>query len=326
MKENNNTNKKAFSEIIKSNSIAFFAICIATVSLVIGIFSLVLIGVDSHNVLRFYPDGNGNYIVAVGDAKHLSEIVIPKRYKFGKVVGIDNEGFANCDKLTKIVIPDSVTEIGDNAFEYCISLEDVILGDGLKIIGPSAFYNCTSLKTITIPDGVTDIGEHAFTRCESLEIISIPESVSYIGALAFSENESIEFTEYEGACYLGNKENPYHTLVMVKNNGASSYSIHPSTKVIYSKAFAYCTSLTFIDIPDSVTCIGTEAFYESTSLCSIVIPKSLELISDRAFYGCDSLEEIYYTGKEESAYKIQVGSSNEAFSNAVVYCEYTRTN
>ena len=326
MDENKKTNKKVFSDLIRKNPTAFAAICVAAVSLVIAIFCLILIGAESHNVLNFYPDGNGNYIVAVGDAKHLSEIVIPKRYKFGKVVAIDDEGFANCEKLTKIVIPDSVTEIGDNAFEYCTSLEDVRLGDGLKVIGSSAFYNCTSLKAIEIPDSVTDIGEHAFTRCEFLESITIPESVSYIGASAFSENESIDFNEYEGAYYLGNEENPYHTLVMVKNNGASSYKIHTNTKIIYSKAFAYCTSLTFIDIPEGVTHIGSEAFYESALLANIIIPKSLKIISDRAFYGCDSLEGVYYTGKEESVYKITIDPSNESFTKAVVYCEYTREN
>ena len=125
MDENKKTNKKVFSDLIRKNPTAFAAICVAAVSLVIAIFCLILIGAESHNVLNFYPDGNGNYIVAVGDAKHLSEIVIPKRYKFGKVVAIDDEGFANCEKLTKIVIPDSVVAISDGAFADCTQLETV---------------------------------------------------------------------------------------------------------------------------------------------------------------------------------------------------------
>lgn len=323
-KNTDTKNKKLLSGIIQKNPIAFVAICIATISLAVAVFSLVLGGINSRSVLKFYPDGNGDYIVAVGDAKHLSEIEIPKRYKMGKVVGIDDEGFAGCDKLTSIVIPDSVTCIGNNAFEYCTALENVSFGKGLEVIGSAAFYNCTALKTINLPDGLIDIGESAFTRCESLTSISIPDSVTYIGALAFHESESLTYKEYNGAYYLGNEKNPYHTLVNVKNTDEASYEIHPSTKVIYSKAFSHCTMLEFLDIPEGVKCIGAEAFYGATSLSSIILPKSLSIISDRAFYDCDSLSGVYYTGAESEIYKIWISSGNEPFSNAIVYCEYTR--
>ena len=55
-------------------------------------------------------------------------------------------------KSSKVVIPDSVTEIG----EY-------------------AFLSCSSLSSITIPDSVTKIERCAFCGCESLKEISIPK-------------------------------------------------------------------------------------------------------------------------------------------------------
>lgn len=316
--------KELLSDLTKKNPVAFVAVCIACVSLVVAIISLVLLGVESHNVLRFMPDGNGDYIVSVGDGKHLSEIKIPKTYKFGKVVGIDDEGFAECESLTKITIPNSVEFIGDNAFEYCASLEEVNLGGGIKSIGASAFYNCTSLKKIVIPEGVTEIGDHAFARCESLTNISIPNSVKYVGTTIFHESEYVVLNEYENAYYLGNSENPYHLLVSARSTDITSCDIHPSTRVIASKAFSYCTMITEIDIPEGVTHIGTEAFYEAVSLYEIIIPKSLSLISDRAFYNCSSLSYVYYTGPEADAYQIQLGMSNDPFTSAMIYCQYTR--
>ena len=75
--------------------------------------------------LQFYPQGDGTYVVSRGDAKYLSNIVIPATYKGGAVMGIDNNAFDGCINLTSIEIPDSVTSIGNAAFADCSSLTDV---------------------------------------------------------------------------------------------------------------------------------------------------------------------------------------------------------
>ena len=61
---------------------------------------------------------------------------------------------------------------------------------------------------------------------------------------------------------------------------------------IGNQAFANCTSLTSITIPDSVTSIGNDAFSECESLTNIVIPDSVTSIGDRAFDSCRSLTSI----------------------------------
>ena len=105
--------------------------------------------------LQFYIQDDGTYIVAYGDAKYLSNIVIPETYKGGKVVGIDNCGFEYCTNLTSITIPDSVTSIGDRAFYDCDSLTSITIPDSVTSIGDCAFYNSTSLTRINF-NGTVD--------------------------------------------------------------------------------------------------------------------------------------------------------------------------
>ena len=73
---------------------------------------------------------------------------------------------------------------------------------------------------------------------------------------------------------------------------SGAYSVKEGTKIICDSAFWYCSSLSEIVIPSSVTSIGDSAFYGCNSLSGIVIPSSVTSIGDRAFSSCDSLSEI----------------------------------
>ena len=76
-----------------------------------------------------------------------------------------------CLSLKQIVIPSSVTEIGDNAFYYCSALTQVIfeIPSSLTSIGNYAFAGCSSLTQIEIPSSVTSIGKNIFDKCTSLK-------------------------------------------------------------------------------------------------------------------------------------------------------------
>ncbi len=86
----------------------------------------------------------------------------------------------------KIIIPNSVTSIGDQAFYDCSRLTSVIIGNSVTSIGISAFAWCISLTSITIGYSVTSIGNYAFERCSGLASVIIPNSVGWIGERAFS--------------------------------------------------------------------------------------------------------------------------------------------
>ena len=73
---------------------------------------------------------------------------------------------------------------------------------------------------------------------------------------------------------------------------SGAYSVKEGTKIICDSAFWYCSSLSEIVIPSSITSIGDSAFYGCNSLSGIVIPSSVTSICDSAFWGCNSLSEI----------------------------------
>ena len=104
--------------------------------------------------------------------------------------------FAECTEktltLTKVVLPEGVTAIGDYAFRGCSSLQEVALPATLAAIGKSAFARCRSLKEIALPDTLAAIGRGAFQRCSSLQEIALPDTLAAIGDRAFQGCSSLQ--------------------------------------------------------------------------------------------------------------------------------------
>ncbi len=80
-------------------------------------------------------------------------------------LGIGAAAFRDCDELTAITIPDSVTTIGDEAFLSCNSITAITIPNSVTSIGDRAFSGC-KLSSITIPESVTVIGGNPFTSCK----------------------------------------------------------------------------------------------------------------------------------------------------------------
>ena len=82
-----------------------------------------------------------------------------------------NHLYINGEEITDLVIPNSVTEIGDYAFCGCSGLTSVTIPNSVTSIGNSAFADCSGLTSVNIPNSVTSIGSCAFLGCSGLRYL-----------------------------------------------------------------------------------------------------------------------------------------------------------
>ena len=237
-------------------------------------------------------DGMAYSVSGIGTASE-TDISIPSEYNGRPVTSIGDYAFDGCTSITSVTIPSSVTSIGDYAFYACTSLISVTIPSGVTSIGVGAFCGCESLTSITIPSSVTSIGNEAFGGCTSLTGVTIPSSVTSIDVCAFSDCTALTSITVEsgnnvyhsaGNCLI---ETASKTLIAGCNN-----SVIPndgSVTSIDDHAFAGCSSLTSVTIPNSVTSIGGRAFERCSSLTSITIPSNVTSIDGWVFDNCESL-------------------------------------
>ena len=112
--------------------------------------------------------------------------------------------FCDCTALQDIVLPDSLSEVGNEVFGGCNSLKRVKLSEQMTEIPAAMFQLCGNLSTITLPSGIKKIGSCAFEECISLTDIKLPEGLKEIGSLAFHDcKELAEIELPEGLEKLG---------------------------------------------------------------------------------------------------------------------------
>ena len=94
-------------------------------------------------------------------------------------------------EITDLVIPDGVTNIGNNVFSGCSSLSSVIISNSVTNIGSGAFFNCSGLTSAIIGNNVTNIEGYSFYGCSGLTSIELPSSVKSIDGYAFNGCSSL---------------------------------------------------------------------------------------------------------------------------------------
>ena len=92
------------------------------------------------------------------------EIIIPEGVK---MIG----SFAGCKNITRVVIPEGVTELPRACFQNCEALEEVILPDSLTTLKGATFASCKNLRSITMPKSLKAMKDNAeFWRCGEIAI------------------------------------------------------------------------------------------------------------------------------------------------------------
>lgn len=90
-------------------------------------------------------------------------------------------------KATRILLPPSVTEVGEGAFFYNKELEIVNLPEDLTSIADYLLAGCNNYsENDMIGRSVTSIGDYAFYNWDQIATLFIPSSVNYIGTKAMA--------------------------------------------------------------------------------------------------------------------------------------------
>lgn len=220
---------------------------------------------------------------AFRECNKISYIEVP-----ASVTGIGKCAFADCSNLKTVVIPDGVTTIEYKCFQYCTSLTWVTIPNSITSIEDYAFLGCSSLKNVIIPNSVTTLGFGVFENCTSLMAVTIPDSVTGLGYSVFENCTSLTSVKIGD----GVKEIPYETF-----RGCTSLtSIAISDNVISIDSSAFNTTGYYKDInnwKNNVLYIGNHLIEAKESLSgAYVIKAGTKTINSGAFYDCKNLISI----------------------------------
>ena len=238
----------------------------------------------------------------------LSEVNLPTLFE--KV-------FHENKKIEKIILPSTLTTIGQYAFYDCTSLQTVTFekGSRLKTIEESAFEDCTELTSIEIPASVETIEDSAFKGCSKLATVTFEKGSQlkaiWGGYYAYSTRYSA-YSYYYGAfsdcTALTSIEIPASVetieaaafmrcsklATVTFEKGSKLKTIGGSYASYYYGAFSNCTALTSIEIPASVETIKAAAFMRCSKLATVTFEKGskLKTIDGYAFSCCWALTTV----------------------------------
>lgn len=284
----------------------------------------------------FDQTGSNKIIIEEVSQDVTGHLEITDRVGSYAVIGIDDEAFKSCKKLTAITMPQTLTSIGMNAFNGCTVLTDVTSAATSLTIGNYAFKNCRALKNVTAAD-ISTIGQYCFEGCNKLEKVSVRNSIKKIDDYAFANCMNLKEVEVGGSiietgnyafnqCYDLEKIGEFGsatsigefafyqceslkeidlTFSNVKELKAYTFSGCISLKnawlpdrldMIGVGVFNGCKCIDAIEMPAWVTKIESGAFYGCENLKNIIIPEKVTKISSGTFAGCKKLEDIYFAG------------------------------
>ena len=237
--------------------------------------------------------------------------------------------------IEKVEVNGDITSIGNNAFKGCTALKEITLPNSIKRIGVSAFENCSALATTgNAPTDLEEIGEKAFYGCSELA----EDGIIYMGTTLVASNPLATDSEIrvaKGTTKILNKAFENNTTITTIDFARDKRK-HTLT-TIGDEAFAGCTNLESVEIPNTVTSWGENIFKGCTSLVyagedviikieytdedeatdkeEYVISEGIKYIADNAFTSCTNIKRIICEGEEvptaaENAFKFNVATPN----------------
>jgi hypothetical protein len=247
------------------------------------------------------------------------------------VISIDMVSFEDCQNITRIKIPSTVSNIDQISLMKCSGLIDVapdnakyrsidgvlfnkdasqlitcptsksgdyIIPDSVKYISNFAFRDCDKLYSIKFPSSMSLLYLYPFQGCNGLKSIDIPTTIFELRATQSYQSEIKFSVDPENINYKSIEGVLYSkdgtTLFKCPTSITDHFNIPNTVRTISGFAFAGCKKLTSIIIPDSVSRIDEGAFSGCENLVSVSIPSSVKSIGKWVFSNCTSLKSIKF--------------------------------
>lgn len=179
-------------------------------------YSNVLFWMHDYNIIL---NGRDHIDKSVFEKLHGSNIIFnTENYEYTVIDNIiytkDMKTIVKCNRTgednKKVVIPDTVTEIGDYAFANNGEITELEIPGSVKKIGTCAFSNCVNLRSVKIENGVKELGNTCFVGLTALEELKLPGSVEVVDTVCNiqGKNRYIEINEGTKKVKLWNDHYP----------------------------------------------------------------------------------------------------------------------
>ena len=239
-----------------------------------------------------YHIENGEATIAVQDENLSGDIVIPESISYNGnnyvVIRATNGAFQNTD-ITSIILPNSITALGNICFRFCHNLTSVKLPDNITSLEDETFMTCSKLSVIELPKKLISLGQYCFMNC-NITKLTLPNSITTIGQGCFYSCSNLE------------------TVTLPQN-----------ITNLPASCFKDCKKLSGIILHEGIISLKDCVFENCLGLTSIKLPKSINILAGGCFKGCSNLSEVTCLWNNLDDIDVANSTFNNIFSEAKLY-------
>lgn len=272
-------------------------------------------------VMDFSDNGDGTLTAVRCVDRQADDLDIQFEAGACPVVAIAPRAFEGCAALRRVILPESLRQIGEMAFSGCSHLRLLTIPGGVQRVGTLAFAKCSQLERVRIEPGVVQLGPSCFSKCAALKRVEMPASITQIGGGAFfgcskelrlygaEDAPAAQYARLNGLTFdfqswkddeeLVLREEEDGTLTVLGARQTAPHRIEIPTEIcgrrvaaIAPKAFFASGTLEQLVVGGGVREIGESAFFGCRQLVSVSFERGLEQLKDSAFAGCESLTQV----------------------------------
>ena len=200
--------------------------------------------------------------------------------------------FKDCKSLCDLMVTGALTEIPERAFDAC-NITSLVLPNSVETISKSAFMDNANMKRASLGNSVKVVSDNAFSGCTALSDINLGAALQTIGNEAFQSVGSLAISW-----------KPFilpESLISIGNNafcasGITNIIIPNQVATLGESCFAKCKNLQSVEVGAGCQELSKSVFGDCSALKDVRLSFGLIKIADKAFANCTSLESMSIPG------------------------------